>query len=126
MRLLLSIAKRLRACLTSAQGALRLRLAVERLDGDVAFVRVDATDEYGTIEGTCNTEVSVSVEGGQLLAFGSSAQKSECSYLGGTFPLRYGRGLAVVRLNEDQTCTVRATACDVEQGMCRLPMLAKA
>jgi len=90
---------------------LQLRLAVERVDGDVAFVRVDAVDAYGTIEGACNAEVSVGVEGGELLAFGSSAQKSERSYLEGTFPLRYGRGLAVVRVGSaDAPCVVSATA----------------
>lgn len=108
-----------RAVLASAEGSLELRLSIERLDHDVAFVRVDATDADGTIEGSCYDEVSVCVDGGELLAFGSSAQKSERSYVEGTFPLRYGRGLAVVRMNrstDKSTCTVIASAAKLGEA----------
>lgn len=98
-----------RSLLRSTQGPLRVSLFCERTDGDIAFVRVNASDTAGTVEGSYYGEVTVRVEGGKLLAFGSAAQKSECSYVGGTFPLRYGRGLAVVRKTSED-CKVVALA----------------
>ena len=97
-----------RTTLASADGTLGLRLSLERHDGNIAFVRVDAADAAGVVEGSRFDEVTVSVTGGELIAFGSAAQKSELSYLGGTFPRRYGRGLAVVRVGAG--CTVSAWA----------------
>ena len=44
------------------------------------------------------------------LAFGSAAQKSALSYVRGIYPTRYGRALAVVRVEQPGACTVRATA----------------
>ena len=100
-----------RAVLRSASGELGIRLSLERRDGDVAFVRVDVADANGTVDGGRNDEVSVRVEGGELLAFGSAAQRSVRSYLEGVFPLRYGRGLAVVRMSEDaDRCVLTANA----------------
>jgi beta-galactosidase len=105
-----------RTTLYSGQGSLRLRVATEMIDGKVGFVRVDAVDMAGVVEGTINDEVTVRVRGGRLLAFGSSAQKSERSYLSGTFPLRYGRGLAIVQLGEGGPCTVSASAPRISSG----------
>ena len=98
-----------RTMLRSTDGPLRLRLLVERKDEDIAFVRVDVVDAKGTVEGGRSDDVRVWVDGGRLLAFGSSAQKSARSYLSGTFPLRYGRGLAVVRVR-DEHAVVHAAA----------------
>lgn len=105
-----------RVALSSAQGDLSLALVreprrQEGVDdaGDVVFVDVALVDAQGVVESGVDCEVTVRVTGGELLAFGSAAQKSERSYLEGTFPLRYGRGLAVVRLGEG-ACTLRASA----------------
>ena len=105
-----------RTTLYSGQGSLRLRVATEMIDGKVGFVRVDAVDMAGVVEGSINDEVTVRVRGGKLLAFGSSAQKSERSYLSGTFPLRYGRGLAIVQFGEGGPCTVSASAPRISSG----------
>ena len=109
-----------KAVLTSAESSLGLVLTREprRLPGadgagDVVFIDVAVTDAHGVVEAGCEQEVRVSVTGGELLAFGSAAQKSERSYLEGCFPLRYGRGLAVVRLG-DGPCTVTAEADGLE------------
>ena len=109
-----------KATLQSAAGPLRLALTREprRLPGtdgagDLVFVDVAATDADGVVEASCDQEVSITVSGGELVAFGSAAQKSERSYLEGCFPLRYGRGLAVVRLGEGP-CTITAEAEGIE------------
>ena len=98
-----------RTVLTSACGNLRLRLDLERRHNNIAFVQVLAVDSAGTVEGTFSDEVTVEVTGAELLAFGSAAQRSERSYLEGTFSLRYGRGLAVIRLS-DGPCDIVARA----------------
>ena len=64
----------------------------------------------GVPEGNADRPVMVEVEGGELLAFGSAAQKSALSYVRGIYPTRYGRALAVVRVEQPGACTVRATA----------------
>jgi beta-galactosidase len=102
--------------LQSAAGPLQLSMTREprRLPGsdgagDLVFVDVAVTDEQGIVEASSAQEVRVTVSGGKLVAFGSAAQKSERSYLEGCFPLRYGRGLAVVRLGEGP-CVIAAEA----------------
>ncbi len=98
-----------RTVLASARKKLSLHLDLERRYNNIAFVQVSAADANGTVEGTVNDEVTVEVTGAELLAFGSAAQKSERSYLEGAFPLRYGRGLAVIRLG-DGPCDIKASA----------------
>lgn len=105
--------ERARAELATAEGSLGLFLTREGQDelrtGDIAFVDV-VLGRGGVPEGNADRPVSVAVEGGELLAFGSAAQKSEESYLSGTYPTRYGRALAVVRVDEPGACIVRAMA----------------
>ena len=102
-----------RAELSTAQGPLELFLTREGSDalkpGDIAFIDV-VLGRGGVPEGNADRPVTVTVEGGELLAFGSAAQKSELSYLGGTYPTRNGRALAAVRVDDPGACTVRATA----------------
>ncbi|MDO4538065.1 MAG: glycoside hydrolase family 2 TIM barrel-domain containing protein [Coriobacteriales bacterium] len=98
-----------RRALKSAEGELRFCLQEEYRYGGVAFVRVDVCDERGVVEGGWEQEIALRVCGGELLAFGSAAQKSERSYLEGCFAPRYGRAMAVVRL-EEGACTLEASA----------------
>ncbi|MBQ3339905.1 MAG: DUF4982 domain-containing protein, partial [Atopobiaceae bacterium] len=102
-----------RAELSTAEGQLGLFLTREGSGelhaGDVVFVDV-VLGRGGVPEGNADRPVMVEVEGGELLAFGSAAQKSALSYVRGIYPTRYGRALAVVRVEQPGACTVRATA----------------
>lgn len=102
-----------RAELATAEGPLGLFLVREGAGapsaGDIVFIDV-VLGRGGVPEGNADRLVSVMVEGGELLAFGSAAQKSGQSFLGGTYPTRYGRALAVVRVGDPGSCAVRATA----------------
>ena len=104
-----------RTVLSTAEGPLSLFLSREGEGavraGDVVFVDV-VLGRGGVPEGNADRDVTVTVEGGELLAFGSAAQKSERSYLGGTYPTRHGHALAVVRVGETGSCVVRASAHD--------------
>ena len=101
-----------RAVLVSAGEGLHLALTPEPGDprDELRFVDLTIEDEIGIVESNADTEVAVTVEGGELLAFGSAAVASERSYLEGRFPTRYGRALAVVRPAGEAPCIVRAAA----------------
>ena len=101
-----------RATIVSADEGLHLALVPETCDprDGLRFVALTIEDEIGIVESNADTEVAVTVEGGELLAFGSAAVASERSYLEGRFPTRYGRALAVVRPAGEGPCIVRAEA----------------
>ena len=102
-----------RAELETAEGPLALFLAREGSGelhpGDIVFVDV-VLGRGGVPEGNADRPVMVEVEGGELLAFGSAAQKSALSYVRGIYPTRHGRALAVVRVEQPGACVIRATA----------------
>ncbi|MCD8068569.1 MAG: DUF4982 domain-containing protein [Lachnospiraceae bacterium] len=75
--------------------------------GDILYLAIDLTGENGEIECNRDTLLSVSVEGGELLAFGSACPKTEETFLAGQHTTYYGRSQAVVRvLSEEMTVTV--------------------
>jgi len=93
--------------LISAGGALQIDIQPEEklLRGKLAFVRVHICGENGVVESNADETLTVRVEGGTLLAFGSAEPNTEESYLTGTFPTRYGRSMAIIRL-ERETLTI--------------------
>ena len=101
-----------RASLVSASDDLRLVLVPEPANprDEIRFVALTIEDEAGIVESNADCEIKLTVESGELLAFGSVAVASERSYLEGRFPTRYGRALAVVRPAGEGTCTIRAEA----------------
>lgn len=97
----------------SAGNDLQLTLTPESTSpnpGELVFVHVDITDGAGTVESNADCDVTVTVEGGELLAFGSAIQATEARYHTGTFPTYYGRALAVVRVGEPGETTVTAVS----------------
>ena len=94
----------------SAGDDLRLTLTPEEKNGELVFIHVDITDGAGTVESNADSVVTVSVEGGELVAFGSAIQSTEHRYHSGTFPTYYGRALAVVRVEEGASVKVSATS----------------
>ena len=79
-------------------------------DSDLVFVHVDITDTAGTVESNADTVVTVNVEGGELVAFGSAIQSTEYRYHTGTFPTYYGRALAIVRTGKHGTIKLTAAS----------------
>lgn len=87
------------SALTSASGALRLRVAPERARvpaGSIAYVPVEVVGENGEVESNADDLVTVTVEGGKLLAFGSAQPAPTERYLDGAFTTYRGRTQAVV------------------------------
>ena len=85
--------------LFSAKGKCRITLKPEETviqAGDIVYVPVEITGENGIVESNADEKLSVSVEGGTLLAFGSADPCTEERYDTGSFTTYQGRALAVV------------------------------
>ena len=74
--------------------------------GEIVYVPVQIAGENGVVESNADRKLTVTVEGGELLAFGSANPCTEEQYHTGSYTTYYGRSLAVVRVNETTTVTV--------------------
>ena len=68
--------------------------------GEIMFVPVTLADPEGNVESNADRRLSVSVEGGELLAFGSAAPRTEERFDSGEYTTYYGRALAVIRTGQ--------------------------
>lgn len=69
-------------------------------DGKIVYLDIDIVGSNGMVECNADEKLSVLVEGGELLAFGSANPKTEEDFLEGTYKTYYGRSQAVIRLLE--------------------------
>lgn len=86
--------------LSSAKGELNITPVPEKSSvkpGEILYIPVLVTDKTGTVECNADRKLTVTVEGGELLAFGSANPRTEERYDSGSFTTYYGRALAVVR-----------------------------
>ena len=74
--------------------------------GEIVYVPVEIVGENGVVESNADKKLTVTVEGGELLAFGSANPCTEEQYHTGTFTTYYGRALAIVRAGEAGVVTV--------------------
>ena len=65
--------------------------------GEVFCVDISLRDEKGIVESGADEKLTVSVEGGELLAFGSANPRTEERFDSGSYTTYYGRAMAVVR-----------------------------
>ena len=95
--------------LVSASGKLSIAVKPEvetAKAGEIVYVPVSITGENGVVESNADRKLTVTVEGGELLAFGSANPCTEEQYHTGTFTTYHGRALAVVHVKENSTVTV--------------------
>ena len=89
-----------RTQLSSATGRTQILVQPEKdkvsVD-EIVYVNVSLVGENGVVESNADQKLHVSVEGGELLAFGSANPCTEEQYHTGTFTTYYGRAQAVVR-----------------------------
>ncbi len=76
--------------------------------GEVCFVRLRFTDRAGNVKPIEHREISVEVEGGELLALGNACPFNPRGYMERTTDTYYGEAMAVVRAGESGF-TLRAT-----------------
>ena len=101
--------------LLSAAGNLKLALHPEKglaKPGEVLFVPVTVESVNGAVESNADRLVTVTVEGGELLGFGSANPRTEERFDTGSYTTYYGRALAVVRAGDRDK--VKVTAGDGE------------
>ena len=115
-----------RSELVSATGAVRLDVRPEVScvrDGEIAYVAIELRGENDVLESNADRRVTLEVEGGELLGFGSAQPNPEESYLSSECQTWYGRAVAVVRASErgqvsitarDATGQVASAAIEVE------------
>lgn len=98
-----------RHSLSSAEGGLMIS-AIPEADtaapGQIVYIPVNITGGNGVTESNADRDLTVTVEGGELLAFGSGRPDTPQCYDSGTFSTYYGQALAVVRSMEKGTITV--------------------
>ena len=66
-------------------------------------------DVKGIIESNADRKLSVAVEGGELLGFGSANPRTEERFDSGSYTTCYGRAMAVIRAGEAGIVTVKVT-----------------
>ena len=102
-----------RSELSSAKGPYTLAVRPEKSvvkPGEIVYVPVNVEGANGIVEANADREISVTVEGGELLAFGSANPCTAEEYHVGRFTSYYGRALAVVRAGESGQLTVTVSA----------------
>ncbi len=100
-----------RSELSSARGPFSLAVRPEKTEvkpGEIVYVPVTIEGANGIVESNADSRITVSVEGGELLAFGSANPCTTEEYHTGTFTSYYGRALAIVRAGETGAVTVTA------------------
>ena len=81
----------------------------EAKPGEILYVPVNIQDQRGVVESNADQKVTVRVQGGELLAFGSASPRTEETYDAGSFTTYYGRAMAVIRAEAGKQIVVSAT-----------------
>lgn len=106
-----------RSKLESAQGGLSIRLTQEEGEvkaGSMVFIDVDLVGENGVVESNADTAVTVTVEGGTLVGFGSARARTAERFTEGVYRTYYGRALAAVLIGETGQAKLTAVGDDMK------------
>ena len=96
---------------TATEAAIHLMPEKETaVPGEVLYVPVVIGDAGGNVESNADRKLTVTVQGGTLLAFGSANPRTEERFDEGSYSTYYGRALAIVKA--DACGEVRLTASD--------------
>ena len=101
-----------RSELRSADDQFRIAVRPEKTEvnsGEIVYIPVNIEDSNGVVESNADRRITVEVQGGELLAYGSANPCTEEQYHTGSFTTYYGRSLAVVRAGASGTMKVTAT-----------------
>lgn len=104
-----------RNSLQSATGTIGICIKPEKSSappGEVVYIPVTLSGENGVVESNADRRLTVTVTGGELMAFGSANPCTQESYNEGAFTTYYGRALAVIR-----TGNIENTVITVSDGI---------
>ncbi|MBR1780714.1 MAG: DUF4982 domain-containing protein [Oscillospiraceae bacterium] len=105
--------------LVSAEGPLRIAAKPEKArirPGEVVYIPVTIEGANGVVESNADRTLSVAVEGGELLGFGSANPRTEERFDAGTYTTYYGRALAIVRAGKCGKINLNVTVANEETG----------
>ncbi len=91
--------------LISATGKNKIHIRKEN-DGQIVYLDISILGENGMVESNADISLTVTVEQGELLAFGSANPRTEEKYDTGSFTTYYGKAQAVVRRGAHTVVTV--------------------
>lgn len=98
------------SCLISAEGETNIRILPEGevKIGEILYIDIDLVGVNGEIECNADERLTVSVEGGTLLGFGSANPRTEENFLTGSYRNYYVRSQTVILVeNKKVSVTVR-------------------
>lgn len=101
--------------LTSASGKLDIIATPEvkcARPGQVVYVDMSISGENNVVESNADVRLTVSVEGGRLLGFGSANPRTEDQFVSGSYYTYYGQALAAVVADECGTLRISVTDGD--------------
>lgn len=81
----------------------------EAKPGEILYIPINVQDKQGIVEMNADRQVKVTVEGGELLAFGSANPRTEERYDSGSFTTYYGRAMAVIRAKAGKQVVISAS-----------------
>jgi hypothetical protein len=102
-----------RSSLQSAKGNADVVIAPEKEQlkpDEVAYINIRIEDKNGIVESNDDRKLSVQVEGGKLLGFGSANPCTEEQYHTGTFMTYYGYAQAVIRVGKSGSVKVKVVS----------------
>lgn len=108
-----------RSRLRTATGQIQIAARPEQPSvrpGGIAYIPITLEGTDGVVESNADRTLTVHVEGGTLLAFGSANPRTEERFDSGVYTTYYGRALAVVQAG--QSGAVKLTIQDDQQNEC--------
>lgn len=109
--------------LRSAMGSVTIKAEPEAAfvkAGSAAYIDVSLVGENGVVERNMDAKLSVTVENGELLAFGSANPRTEERYDAGEFTTYYGRAQAVIRAGKSGHVTIRIQGENLAEAVVKL------
>ena len=91
--------------------------------GEIVYVKAVLADDSGNVESNQDSKVQVTVEGGELLGFGSANPRTEDRFDAGEYTTYYGNALAVIRVTDARAVTIKAKTAAGEQTSCSIPVM---
>lgn len=98
--------------LISAQGDISTVIEPEKekvCAGDILYVNIRRIGENGVIESNADVELSVTVEGGTLLGFGSANPRTEEAFVDGRHSTYYGHAQAVIEVDGTDAVMIKVS-----------------
>lgn len=77
--------------------------------GGIIYIPIFIGDENGVVESNADCKLDVTVDGGELLGFGSANPRTEERFTEGTYTSYYGRAMAVIRVSGPSGVTIEAS-----------------